>query len=154
MITLQVVFNDINKILVKRKIRKMFFYALKDKLKDVNLSKKMYFEVNISYVSKSEMQSLNKKFRNINKPTDVLSFPMLDFNKDLLKINLLGDILICEEIAERQSKELEHSLRREIYFLALHGFLHLLGYNHEKVEEERDMIDKMNETLNKYKVRR
>lgn len=107
--------------------------------------------VSVNFVSEDEIQKLNNEFRNIDKVTDVLSFPnlnkkanqklhefenMADFDTNLL---FLGDIIICKNVARRQAKEYGHSFRREVSFLALHGLLHLLGYDHIEKEEEKVM---------------
>lgn len=107
--------------------------------------------VSVNFVSEDEIQKLNNEFRKIDKVTDVLSFPnlnkkanqklnefenMADFDTNLL---FLGDIIICKNVARRQAKEYGHSFRREVSFLALHGLLHLLGYDHIEKEEEKVM---------------
>lgn len=109
----------------------------------------VYFSIN--FVEGNEIQRLNKEFRQIDKVTDVLSFPNLnktpneklkkfmkfaDFDTGLL---FLGDIVICKEVAKKQASVYEHSLKREVCFLALHGLLHLLGFDHIKEEDEKIM---------------
>ncbi|MCK9574898.1 MAG: rRNA maturation RNase YbeY [Clostridia bacterium] len=107
--------------------------------------------VNIRFVSKNLIQKINLNTRKVDKPTDVLSFPLLAnvFNKKISIKNfatdtdlgtkeiLLGDIVICTSIAKAQANEYGHSVEREIYYLAVHGLLHLLGYDHM---EENDKI--------------
>ena len=125
------------------KIIKVCENLLKEDFKDVSVS--------INFVSDEEIQKLNREFRNIDKVTDVLSFPNLnktpneklkkfrklaDFDTNLL---FLGDIVISKKIAKKQAREYEHSLKREVCFLALHGFLHLLGFDHIKEEDEKIM---------------
>jgi len=105
--------------------------------------------VGLSFVDGEEIKLLNKQHRNIDKVTDVLSFPMLDINYKNNKLMdfeaerdpngqlYIGDIVICKDKAKEQAKEFGHSYKREIAFLALHGFLHILGYDHiEKNDEE------------------
>lgn len=126
------------------KIIKVCENLLKEDFKDVSVS--------INFVSDEEIQRLNREFRNIDKVTDVLSFPNLnktpneklkkfrklaDFDTNLL---FLGDIVISKKVAKKQAREYEHSLKREVCFLALHGFLHLLGFDHIKEEDEKIMI--------------
>jgi probable rRNA maturation factor len=155
-INLKIFFNNLRNPILKRKISKLFFCALEDKISQLNIETKNYtFEVDIKFISNIEIKKLNKEFREVDKETDVLSFPIIDFNSDkILNYNTLGDIVICKKIAKSQAKKYGHSSYREICFLALHGFLHLLGYDHiEKVDEEK-MIAKANEILNKYKVKR
>lgn len=132
--------------LFKRKIKKVFNIA--EKVLKEDFSKVC---VSLNFVSDEEIQRLNKEFRNVDKVTDVLSFPNLnkapkeklekfkksyDFDEGLL---FLGDIVISKNVAKAQAREYEHSLTREVCFLALHGFLHLLGFDHVKEEDERVM---------------
>lgn len=116
------------------------------------------FEISISFVDNQEMQDLNKEYRNIDAPTDVLSFSMLEFEEDdegfesdlndYIEEELpLGDIVISVERAIEQSREYGHSQDREIAFLLVHGMLHLLGYDHEEKEDERIMFQKQDTIL-------
>ena len=89
-------------------------------------------ELSISFVSLDEIHELNLKYRNIDKPTDVLSFPGINES--------LGDIIISYEKAKEQADSLGHSFERELAFLVIHGFLHLLGFDHETKEDEEKMI--------------
>jgi probable rRNA maturation factor len=82
--------------------------------------------VQILVTSNREMQSLNRRFRSLDKPTDVLSFPA-----ELPLQGLAGDIAISAEIAARNAKRLQHSSAEEVKILVLHGILHLAGYDHE-----------------------
>ena len=109
--------------------------------------------VSINLVDEQEIQNLNLKFRNIDKVTDVLSFPMLDFQNGISEANgadraCLGDIAICKNVAKKQAEEYGHSYKRELAFLALHGFLHLLGYDHEVEGQESEMFDLQEKILN------
>ena len=143
---------------LKNKIKKIFDKAV-EKL-DFGV-----FSVNLKICNREEIQNLNKKFRNIDKETDVLSFPNLNFvdkkidNKALSEeldqetgLVSLGDIVICKEIAKSQAKEYGHSYKRELCFLALHGLLHLIGYDHEIKEEEEEMMAKAESILKEYKI--
>lgn len=120
------------------------------------------FEISISFVDNQEIQALNKKFRNIDKPTDVLSFPMLEFedeSKDGPEEHFegeqpLGDIVISVEKAIEQAEEYGHSKEREIAFLLVHGMLHLLGYDHEDGKDEILMFKKQDDILNILKISR
>ncbi len=110
-------------------------------------------EISISIVDNAEIQQINKQFRNIDCPTDVLSFPMLTFTEnEIIEKNengeiVLGDIIISLERAEEQAKEYGHSLKREIAFLTAHSMLHLLGYDHMEPQEEKEMFTKQKEIL-------
>ena len=108
-------------------------------------------EVSIVLTDNEYIQELNEKYRGINTPTDVLSFPMIDdFNNITLSDEtelLLGDIVISIEKVDEQSKEFGHSFNRELIFLAVHGLLHLLGYDHEDKEDEEKMRSKEKDIL-------
>ena len=103
-------------------------------------------EISVTIVDNEEIRKINNKFRNIDRATDVLSFPLIDFdNEDLpndgSKI-YLGDIIISIERAKEQANEYGHSLDREVGFLTAHSMLHLLGYDHMVPEEEKVMLCK------------
>ena len=98
---------------------------------------------------------VNKEYRNIDRETDVISFALEDdktFNRS--DIRILGDIYISIDKARSQSVEYGHSLKRELYFLAVHGLLHLLGYDHMKEEDEKVMFGKQEEILSRYGINR
>lgn len=105
------------------------------------------FEVSVSFVDDEQIHKLNLEHRNIDRPTDVLSFPLgengkYDINHETGAL-LLGDIVISLETACRQAEVYDHSLEREVGFLTVHSMLHLLGYDHEKNSlEERIMREK------------
>lgn len=115
-------------------------------------------EVSVTIVNNTEIQKLNKRFRNIDKATDVLSFPLNDFSKEPLppvnEMLYLGDIVISIDRAEEQAKEYGHSLARELGFLTAHSMLHLLGYDHMNPIEEKEMFTKQEEILNLMGLRR
>lgn len=110
-------------------------------------------EISVSIVDNQEIQEINAQFRNIDRPTDVLSFPQLSFEEgeqaDVNENNeiILGDIIISFEKAKEQAKEYGHSLKREIAFLTAHSMLHLMGYDHMEPEEEKEMFAKQKEIL-------
>lgn len=100
------------------------------------------YEVDVTVVDNKQIREINKKYRNIDRETDVLSFPMLRFNDGKGTIDdddknpdtgevVLGDIVLSFEKALSQSKEYEHSFEREAAYLTVHSILHLLGYDHE-----------------------
>lgn len=159
MTNLKIYFNNFRNPILKSKISKLFFCALKDKLDELEVDKNgaenLFFEVDIKFISNDEIKKLNEKFREVGKETDVLSFPIIDFNSEkLTDYNMLGDVVISKEIAKLQAEKYGHGLNREICFLALHGFLHLLGYDHIEKADEEKMMAKAEEILNKYKVKR
>ena len=101
-------------------------------------------EVSLTFTDNLMMQSLNQQYREIDKPTDVLSFPQNMEN------DLLGDIIISVDKAQEQASEKQHSLEFELALLATHGFLHLLGFDHAEPEEEKAMFALQDELLNKF----
>ena len=105
------------------------------------------YEVSITFVDKDEIHQLNKEFRNVDRPTDVLSFPMdEDFFIDGVD-TMLGDIVICMDVAKEQAKDFGHSLDREIMYLTAHSCLHLLGYDHMKDDEKVEMRAREKEVM-------
>ena len=115
-------------------------------------------EVSVTIVDNEEIRKINNKFRNIDIATDVLSFPLIDFDNESLPDDgskiYLGDIIISIERAKEQAKEYGHSIDREIGFLTAHSMLHLLGYDHMVPEEEKEMFAKQEEILNNLGLRR
>lgn len=131
----------------------------KEAEKQLNLPNNLV--VNLVMVAPETIQEMNNKFRNVNRITDVLSFPMLDslndlsfeFDAKLGEINI-GDIYICKQRAIEQAKEYGHSLKRELCFLSLHGLLHLLGYDHMESEDEKIMFSIQDKILNSANITR
>lgn len=122
-------------------------------------------EMSVTLVDNKEIHTLNREHRNIDRPTDVLSFPMLEFDEDGIaeecdfdmdgELILLGDIVISMERANEQAQEYGHSLIREVGFLTAHSMLHLLGYDHVDDEEgEKIMCEKQDIVLNKLGITR
>ena len=104
-------------------------------------------EVSVSFVTNDEIKEINSKFRNIDKETDVLSFPM-DFEfyeKDMPYI--LGDIIISTEKSIEQANDFQHSIDREILYLVCHSVFHLLGYDHIEKSDKEIMRNKEKETM-------
>ena len=139
-------------------------YFCKVPLKNRRLLKKLFaraliltgndlenISVGIRFANEEEIQDLNRQHRQVDKVTDVLSFPMLDIREGQQLSDFdaerspngelcLGDIVLCPKRAKEQAKELGHSFKRELAFLIVHGFLHLLGYDHMEKEEEARMM--------------
>lgn len=110
---------------------------------------------NIIFVSNEEIHNINKEYRNTDRVTDVISFALED-NPDVVydSFRLLGDIYIALDVAYSQAIEYNHSNEREICFLATHGLLHLLGYDHMTIEEEKEMFSIQEELLNDFEIKR
>jgi probable rRNA maturation factor len=110
---------------------------------------------NVIIVDNKKIHEINKKYRGIDRPTDVISFALEDdhsFNRK--DIRVLGDIYISIDKVRSQSEEYGHSFKRELYFLSIHGLLHLLGYDHMKKEDEEVMFKKQEEVLSRYGIER
>lgn len=141
---------------------------LNEVVKTFNITNEI--EINVEFVSKLAIKKLNKQFRNINKVTDVLSFPTLELKMPLenmlLKQNfvddinpetnniMLGDIYICFNKVKKQAKEYGHSVLRESCYLFLHGVLHLLGFDHIKEEDKTEMRKYEELVLNNLDIQR
>lgn len=110
---------------------------------------------NIIFVSNEEIHKINREYRNTDRVTDVISFALED-NKDIVydDFRLLGDIYIAIDVAYDQALEYNHSREREVCFLATHGILHLLGYDHMEIEEEKEMFSLQEELLKEYNINR
>ena len=137
----------------KKTTNKLFDMAV---LKKFGKSSKNFF-ANIKFVSENEIRQLNNKFRQIDRSTDVLSFPNYDFaveNFEGEENVFLGDIAICKKIAKKQAKVFNHGTKRELCFLALHGILHLMGFDHLTEEQEKEMMDFAEEILKENGVER
>ncbi|MBR3523589.1 MAG: rRNA maturation RNase YbeY [Bacilli bacterium] len=115
--------------------------------------KKVIF--NIIFVDDTYIHNLNKEYRGIDRPTDVISFALED-DQSFIKTDfkVLGDIYISLDTAKKQAEEYQHSLKREISFLAIHGLLHLLGYDHMKKEDEEKMFALQELILNEAGIKR
>ena len=112
-------------------------------------------EFNIIIVDNKKIHEINKEYRNVDRETDVISFAMED-NMDIKydDFRLLGDIYISIDRVYSQAKEYGHSNLREICFLATHGILHLLGYDHMEPEDEKEMFKLQEELLDSYNIKR
>ena len=109
--------------------------------------------VNIIIVDNEEIKKINKEYRNIDNVTDVISFALEDVEFKT-PFRILGDIYISYEKVKEQALKYEHSEKRELYFLATHGLLHLLGYDHMNEEDEKVMFTLQRELLDKYDIKR
>lgn len=121
-------------------------------VKELNLDNCMF---NIIFITNKEIHKINKEYRKVDRPTDVISFALED-NKDIeyKDFRLLGDIYISVDRAIEQARDYNHSLKRELCFLSTHGILHLLGYDHQTKKEEEIMFTKQKELLEKYGIQR
>lgn len=148
--------NEQDKVEISHSIIKLIEKTIELCMKAEKLDKA--YEVSVLIVDDEEIRAINKEHRDIDKPTDVLSFPMAEFiNGELISDQgdydlefdelMLGDIIISAETAKRQADEYQHSFEREIAFLTAHSCFHLLGYDHMEEEEEKIMIGKQESIL-------
>ena len=110
--------------------------------------------VSFIIVNNEEIRSINKGYRNIDAPTDVITFALIDSEEENVIPEELGDIFISYEKVMSQAKEFGHSELREFAFLVTHGMLHILGYDHQTKEDEELMFGIQEEILNKLKIYR
>lgn len=127
--------------------------VLDSAMKKENLDKCVF---NLIIVDNSYIHELNKNYRGIDRETDVITFALEDEDSLVLPTDerVLGDIYISIDKARSQAEEYGHSLLRELSFLAVHGFYHLLGYDHMTEEDEKVMFSKQEEVLSSYGISR
>ncbi|MBU3572406.1 rRNA maturation RNase YbeY [Priestia aryabhattai] len=117
-------------------------------------------EVSVTFVDNDRIQEINHQYRHKNQPTDVISFALEEMGEDEMQIigdempRVLGDIVISIPKAHEQAAEYNHSFMRELGFLTVHGFLHLLGYDHETSEDEKEMFTRQKDILEQYGLSR
>ncbi|MFI8575243.1 rRNA maturation RNase YbeY [Rossellomorea aquimaris] len=117
-------------------------------------------EVSVTFVTNERIQEINREYRKKDQPTDVISFALEELGEDEVEIvggqipRVLGDIIISIDRAKEQAEEYNHSFSRELGFLALHGFLHLLGYDHMEEMDEKKMFQRQKDILDEYGLKR
>ncbi|WP_436853992.1 rRNA maturation RNase YbeY [Staphylococcus caeli] len=114
-------------------------------------------ELSVTFVDKNEIQEINKMYRDKDKVTDVISFALEEDEPEINGLDMprvLGDIIICTDVAQEQADSYGHSFERELGFLALHGFLHLLGYDHMNDQDEKQMFSRQDQILDAYGLSR
>lgn len=149
----------------ERNLMNIIDFALKEE--EVNIP----YEVSLLFVDNDEIKEINNKYRGIDKATDVLSFPQINYPKDKVfkdvytnhkfsikdldgDLLLLGDIVISLEKAEEQRNEYGHSFFRECSYLVVHSVLHLLGYDHMEVDEKAKMREREEAILSELNIMR
>lgn len=143
--------NEQDKVKISFKIRSLIKKAVKEALTEEKFEYPA--EISVSFVDNQKIHELNREYREKDRPTDVLSFPM--WEKEELSDGsaldghavTLGDIIISAEKAQAQAEEYGHSIEREITFLSVHSTLHLLGYDHEISEEDEKYMNKKQEDV-------
>ena len=141
--------NDSYKEIIKKVLKKCFEI---EKLENKNLY------VNVVLTNAKNIKSINKEHRGIDRETDVLSFPMFEkdeiANLDNTNEDILGDMVISIERVEEQAKEYGHSFERELAYMVVHSFYHLLGYDHMTEEDKKEMREKEENVLGILGIRR
>ena len=143
--------NEQDKVKISFKIRSLIKKAVKETLTEEKFEYPA--EISVSFVDNQKIHELNREYREKDRPTDVLSFPM--WEKEELSDGsaldghavTLGDIIISAEKAQAQAEEYGHSIEREITFLSVHSTLHILGYDHEISEEDEKYMNKKQEDV-------
>lgn len=129
-------------------VKNAFNAICESAFKQLKLCENLVFDVNV--VSSAQIKSINKKYRGIDKVTDVISFANRD--EQTLFVPLLGEIFICLDKAKQQAKEYKHSVQRELIFLFTHGLLHLLGFDHQNKKDEKQMMDLSKKIISKAQI--
>jgi rRNA maturation RNase YbeY len=130
----------------EKDIRELFLQILADEGLDVD---KDNFYISVSFVSSGEMRELNRLYRDIDAPTDVLSFPLwedMELPEGWGEI-ALGDIVIAPDVVKENASNSELFPDRELFFVLVHGLLHLLGWDHQDEETESTMIERQEQYL-------
>jgi len=113
-------------------------------------------EVSLTFVSNERIHEINREYRDKDQPTDVISFALEELGEGEIEIvgegipRVLGDIIISTDRTKEQAADFGHTFERELGFLAVHGFLHLLGYDHMTEEDEKVMFGKQDEILSSF----
>ena len=168
-----------NKIIINFDVSDKYLFEFDYKLLAKKITMKVFeleklnydFSYNLSIVDKLTIKRINKENRNNNKITDVLSFPNIDFKRasnfksyikdDVYDVSILdlttktiflGDVVMCYDKILNQSKMYNHSIKREFSFLLVHSLLHLLGYDHMNIKDERKMFKKQDEILDSLNI--
>ncbi|MBQ2754526.1 MAG: rRNA maturation RNase YbeY [Clostridia bacterium] len=137
--------NNQNKIEFTKEFEQLINYTVKASFQYENIPE---ISVSVLICDDEEIHELNRQYRDIDRPTDVLSFPMYD-DEGNLDPDELGDIVISLERAKLQAEEYGHSIERELAFLTAHSMLHLFGYDHIEEDEQKEMFAKQEEILKK-----
>ena len=154
----EIVYKDVQE---NEKYEKIVKKVLEQCFKEEDmLDSKLY--ITITFTTPQNIKEINKQYRNIDKATDVLSFPMFEKdeleikiqNKDYVCEDVLGDIIISIEKVQEQAEEYGHSFERELSYMIVHGFYHLMGYDHIKEEDKKVMRPKEEKVLNDLKIKR
>lgn len=154
----EIIYKDIDE---KSEYERMIRKVLQECFIEENLeNSKLY--ITITLTTPENIKMINKEYRNIDKATDVLSFPMYEKKEleekikknDFIFEDVLGDIIISIDKVKEQAIEYEHSFERELSYMIVHGFYHLMGYDHIEEEDKKQMRPKEEKILGKLKITR
>ena len=153
----EIIYNKVDKNI---EYEELINRVIEECFKNENLEK-LELYVSITLTVPEVIHALNKKYRNIDKPTDVLSFPMFERDEipNLIEErstleDTLGDMIISIPQVKEQAKEYGHSFERELAYMVVHSFYHLMGYDHMEEEDKKEMRAKEDEILNKLHITR
>ncbi len=154
----EVLYNDIEE---KKEYEEIVKKVISQCFKEESIENSK-LSVTITLTTLENIQEINKTYRNINKTTDVLSFPMFEKdelelkirNNDFIHEDVLGDIVIAVKKVEEQAEEYGHSFERELSYMIVHGFYHLMGYDHIQGEDKKIMRLKEEKILTDLKMNR
>ena len=152
----EIIYKEIEK---KKKKKKTIEKVLQQCFKEEKLEKSNLY-ITITLTNSEAIREINREYRNIDKATDVLSFPMFEKDELETKINnnifvheeVLGDIVISIPKVEEQAVEYGHGFERELSYMVVHGFYHLMGYDHINEDDKKKMRPKEDKILNKLKI--
>ena len=155
---LEIVYKDIEE---NKEYEEVIKKVIEQCYKEENLENSKLF-ITITLTNPENIQKINKEYRNIDKPTDVLSFPMFEKKELDKKIadndfeyeDILGDIIISIERVKEQAEEYGHNYERELSYMVVHGFYHLMGYDHIKEEDKNIMRPKEEKILKTLNIER
>ncbi len=150
-------FNDETNELTKQELNTienlLHFAAKQESIEDGS-------ELSVTFVTNDRIQEINREYRDKDKATDVISFAMEELGEGEIPLSgvdmprILGDIIISLAKAKEQAEDYGHSFIRELGFLSVHGFLHLLGYDHEIEEDEQKMFGRQKDILDEFGLKR
>ena len=150
--TIEIIYKDIGK---NTKTSKMIKEVVQECFKEEKIGENVILTITLT--GPDQIKKINKTYRNIDKETDVLSFPMYEKEEVSNAIKqdietILGDIIISIPKVEEQAKEYKHSFKRELSYMVVHGFYHLMGYDHIKDEDKKMMREKEEHILEKLNI--
>lgn len=153
--------KDVETVNEIKKFSTIFKKCIKYCIEEEDIETNNSIEIYIRFTNNEQIKLINNEYRNIDKATDVLSFPMYEsyevkreLENGTIPINQLGDIIISIEKTKEQANEYEHSFERELIYLITHAMFHLLGYDHMEEDEKEVMREKEEKVMDKLNIKR